>query len=132
MFKRMAVCVTEATPKEVVEAAIRLCSRGTEVYILHIVRLLSDFAKKEASEKFSWIVDSFRRVGIKSRLEIIESTDVKRAIVSFVKDKSCDVVVTGTIPRRGLVGFFTESISDYVVKNSPCTVVLVKKAGQLV
>jgi nucleotide-binding universal stress UspA family protein len=128
----MAVCVTEATPREVIDAAIRLCSKETEVYVLHIVRLLSDFTKRAATEKFSWVVDSFRKAGIKSQLEIIESTDVKKAIVAFVKERACDVVVTGTIPRRGLVGFFAESISDYVLKNSPCTVILIKKAGQLV
>jgi len=69
---------------------------------------------------------------LKCSLEIIESTDVKRAIISFAKKNSCDVIVTGVIPRKGLLGFFSESISDYVVKNAPCTVVLVRKAGQLV
>lgn len=131
MFKRMAVCVTEATPKEVIEVALRLCSGETEVYVLHVVRLLSDFARKEASEKFSWVTDLFKKAGVRSRLELVESTDVKKAIVTFAKEKSCDVVVTGTIPRKGLLGFFSESISDYVVKNAPCTVVLIKKAGEL-
>jgi nucleotide-binding universal stress UspA family protein len=131
MFKRMTLCVTEATPEEVVQAAIKLCSKETEVYVLHVVRLLSDFARKDAEEKFSWVIDQFKKAGLKSRLEIVESTDVKGAIVSFARKKSCDVIVTGTIPRKGFLGFFSESISDYIVKKAPCTVVLVRKAGQL-
>ena len=127
----MTLCVTEATPREVVQAAIRLCSKETEVYVLHVVRLLSDFTKKEVSEKFFWVMDLFKKAGLKGRLEIVESTDIKGAIVSFAKKNSCDAIVTGTIPRKGLLGFFLESISDHVVKNAPCAVVLVK-AGQLV
>jgi len=132
MYKRMLLCVTSATPKEVVEAAVRLCSKGTEVCVLHVVHLLTDFTRKEVSKEFAWIIDLFKKARLKCNLEIIESTDVKRAIISFAKKNSCDVIVTGVIPRKGLLGFFSESISDYVVKNAPCTVVLVRKAGQLV
>lgn len=132
MYKRMLLCVTSATPKEVVEAAVRLCSEGTKVCVLHVVHLLTDFTRKEVSKEFAWIIDLFKKARLKCSLEIIESTDVKRAIISFAKKNSCDVIVTGVIPRKGLLGFFSESISDYVVKNAPCTVVLVRKAGQLV
>ena len=130
MYKRMLVCITEATPEEVVQTAVKLCSSDTEVYVLHVVHLLSDFVRKEVTEKFSWVTDLFKKVGLKSQLEIVESTDVKNAIISFAKKNSCDVIVTGTIPRKGLLGFFSESISDYLVKKAPCTVILVRKAEQ--
>lgn len=125
----MVLCVTEATPEDVVQVAIKLCSKDTKVYALHVVRLLSEFSKKEALERFSWVIDAFERNGLKSQLEIIESTDVGRAIVSFAKKNSCDVIVTGTIPKKGLLGAFSESISDYIVKYASCTVILVRKAG---
>ncbi|KUO42750.1 MAG: hypothetical protein APU95_01670 [Hadesarchaea archaeon YNP_N21] len=131
MFKRITLCVTEATPEEVIQAAIRLCSKDAEVYVLHVVRLLTDFSRKEVSDKFSWVMSLLKKAGLKSKLEIVESTDVKKAIVSFAKEKSSEVIVIGTIPRKGLLGYFSESISDYVVKNAPCAVVLIKKAGQL-
>lgn len=131
MFKRMVLCITEATPKDVVEVAIRICSKGTKVHILHVVHLLSDFVKAEVVEKFSWVVDSFKEAGMDGRLEIVESTDVKKAIISFSKKNSCDVIVTGTIPKKGLVGAFSESVSDYLVKYAPSTVILVRKAGEL-
>lgn len=131
MFKRMTLCVTEATPEEVVQAAIRLCSKDAEVNVLHVVRLLTDFSRKEASDKFYWVMNLLKKAGLKSKLEIVESTDVKKAIVSFAEKNSSEVIVIGTIPRKGLLGYFSESISDYVVKNAPCTVVLIKKAGQL-
>lgn len=131
MFKRMVLCITEATPKEVVQVATKLCSKETKVYVLHVAYLRSDFVKKEVSAKFSWVIDSFKKEGLESRLEIVESTDVKEAIISFTKKNSCDVIVTGTIPRKGLLGAFSESVSDYLVKYAPCTVILVRKAGQL-
>lgn len=129
MFKNMVLCVTEATPEEVVQVAIKLCSKETKVYALHVVRLLSEFSKKEALERFSWVIDAFEKNGLKSQLEIIESTDIGKAIVSFAKKNSCDVIVTGTIPKKGLLGAFSESISDYIVKYAPCTVILVRKAS---
>ena len=130
MYKKMLLCITEATPEEVVQAAVKLCSNDTEVYVLHVVHLLSDFIRKEVSDKFSWVTDLFKKAGLKSQLEIVESTDIKSAIISFAKKNSCDAIVTGTIPRKGLLGFFSESISNYLVKNAPCTVILVRKAGQ--
>ncbi|MGC8817459.1 MAG: universal stress protein [Candidatus Hadarchaeum sp.] len=129
MFKNMVLCVTEATPEDVVQVAIKLCSKETKVFALHVVRLLSEFSKKDALERFSWVIEAFERKGLKSQLEIIESTDVGRAIVSFAKKNSCDVIVTGTIPKKGLLGVFSESISDYIVKYAPCTVILVRKAN---
>jgi len=131
MYKRMLLCVTEATPQEVVQVAIKLCSKETEVCVLHVVHLLTDFIRKEVSKEFAWIIELFKKTGLKCDLNVVESTDVKRAIISFAKKNSCDVIVTGVIPRKGLLGFFLESISDYVVKNAPCTVVLIRKAGQL-
>jgi nucleotide-binding universal stress UspA family protein len=127
----MLLCVTSATPKDVVETAVRLCFKETEVHVLHIVHLLNDFVKKEVSKEFAWVTDIFKKSGIKCDLDMVESTDVKNAIISFAKKNSTDVIVTGVIPRKGLLGYFSESISDYVVKNAPCTVILVRKAGQL-
>lgn len=126
----MVLCVTEVTPKEVVEAAIKLCSRETEVHVLHVVRLLTDFTKREVSSRFSWVTDSFGRAGLKSKLEIVESADIKKAMISFAKKNSCDIIVMGTIPRKGLLGYFSESVSDHLMKNAPCTVVLIRKLGQ--
>lgn len=129
MYKKMLLCVTDATPEEVVRAAVKLCSSDTEVYVLNVVHLLSDFIRKDAAEKFSWVVDLFKKAGLKSQLELVESRDVKKAIISFAKKNSCDAIVTGTIPKRGLLGALSESVSDYLVKNAPCTVILVRKAG---
>jgi len=131
MYKRMLLCVTEATPQEIIQVATKLCSKETEVCVLHIVHLLTDFTQKEVSKEFAWIIDLFKKAELKCSLKVIESTDIGRAIISAAKKNSCDVIVIGTIFRKGLFGFFSESISDYVVKNAPCTVVLIRKAGQL-
>lgn len=130
VYKRMLLCVTEATPNEAAETAVRLCSKDTEVYVLHVVHILSEFVRKDVTERFSWVTDLFNKAGVKSRLEIVESPDIGRAIISFAKKNSCDAIVTGTIPKKGLLGALSDSVSDYLVKNAPSTVILVRKAGQ--
>jgi len=128
----MLLCVTEATPEDVVEAAIDLCHKDTQVWVLHVVHLLNDFARKDATERYQWIMKAFKEAVIKATLEMVESTDRKTAIISFAKKINCDIIVTGTIPRKGLLGYLTDSVSDYLVKNAPSTVVIVRKAGQIV
>ncbi len=130
MFKRLLLCLTEATPREVVEVALRLSSRETEVHLLHVVRLLTELGKKQAEEGFSWARELFRKEGRKTEFHVVEATEVGKAIVSFAREKNCDGIVLGTIPRKGVLGYLTESVSDYVVKNSPCVAVLVRKPGQ--
>jgi len=130
MYKKMVLCITDATPEDVIKIAVKLCEKTTQVYVLNVVHNLSDFVKKDVSERFSWVTKLFKNAKIKSSLELVESTDVKTAIISFAKKKSCDVIVTGTIPKKGVAGYLSESVSDYLVKNAPCTVVLVRKAGQ--
>jgi nucleotide-binding universal stress UspA family protein len=129
MYKRMLVCVTASkTSREVVKVATKLCSRKTKVFVLHVVQQLSKYIENEVQREFSWAVELFKKERIPNRLEIVESTDVKRAIISTAKKRACDIIVIGTIPRKGVLGYFSESISDYVVKKAPCTVVLVRGA----
>ena len=132
MYKRMLLCVSEATPKEVVQVAIKLCSKNTRVYVLHVVHLLKNFTRRDAMEKFSWVLESLKKAGLKSQMEILESTDVGKAIISFAKEISCDVIVTGTIPRKRLLGVLAENVSTSLVKNAPSAVVLVRRAGEIV
>lgn len=130
MFKRLLLCLTEATPKEVAEVALRLSSPETEVYLLHVVRLLTELGRKQAEESFSWVRELFEKEGRKSEFHVVEATHVGKAIISFAREKNCDAIVLGTIPRKGVLGYLTESVSDYVVKNSPCLAMLVRKPGE--
>ncbi len=130
MFKRLLLCLTEATPREVVEVALRLSSPEGEVHLLHVVRLLNELVRKGAEDSFSWVKELFQKEGRRCELHLVESTEVGKAIVSFAREKNCDGLVLGTIPRKGVLGYFTESISDYVIKHSPCVAVLVRKPGQ--
>ncbi|MEM1704669.1 MAG: universal stress protein [Candidatus Hadarchaeales archaeon] len=124
----MVICVTEATPEEVIKVAAKLCGKETEVIVLHVVRILTELQKKDAEEKFAWVLSLLEKEGIKARLELVESADAKSAIVSFVKNVSADIVVTGTIQKKGILGVISESISDYLIKHIPCTLILVKRA----
>jgi len=127
MYRKMVICVTEATPEEVVRVASKLCDKETEVIVLHVVRVLTDLQRREAEEKFAWVIETLKKEGIQARLELVESADPKSAIVSFVRENSADVVVTGTIQKKGILALVSESISDYLIKHVPCTLVLVKR-----
>ncbi|MEM2282476.1 MAG: universal stress protein [Candidatus Hadarchaeales archaeon] len=127
MFRKPLVCLTEVTPSEVVDGAARLCARDGEVILLHVVRRVSELSRKEAEKNFSWAVEKFRKAGFKKvRLELVESSDPKVAIVNFACENGCDVLITGIVPPRGLLGRLS-STTDYILKKSPCTVVLIRK-----
>ncbi|MEM2878488.1 MAG: universal stress protein [Candidatus Hadarchaeales archaeon] len=130
MYRRMVLCVTDATPEEVVNVAAKLCSRETKVIVLNVVRVLSELVKKDAAERFAWIIDALNREGIDAGLELVEATEVGGAIVSFAKKNDCDIIVTGTIPKKGILGAISENVTDYILKNAPCTVVVVKRAEE--
>ncbi|MEM3401929.1 MAG: universal stress protein [Candidatus Hadarchaeales archaeon] len=127
MFKKMVVCVTEATSSEVIKIASKLSTKKTEVYLLHVVRVLNEFARKKSEELFSPFLKFLKKNHINAKLELVESVDPKKAIVTFAKKNMCDVIISGTIPRKGLVGYLSESVTDYLVRNAPCTVILVRK-----
>lgn len=127
MFKKAVICLTEVTPPEVVEVATKLCSREGEAILLHVVRRLSEFSRREAERNFRWAVEEFKKKGFKKvKLELVESQDIKKAIVEFAERQKCDVLITGIVPPRGLLGRLS-SITDYILKKSPSVVVLVRK-----
>lgn len=130
MYSKMVLCVTDATPEDVVRVAARLCSRETKVFVLHVVRILSDLARKDAAERFAWVMEALKKEGVGAELQLVEATDVGGAIVSFARKNGCDIIVTGSIPKKGILGAISESVSDYILKNAPCTVVVVKRAEE--
>lgn len=130
MYRRMVLCVTDATPEEVVRVAARLCSKDTKVSVVNVVRMVSDLVRKDAEERFRWVMEALEKEGVGAELELVESTEVGKAIVSFARKSECDVIVIGSVPKKGILGAISENVSDYVVKNAPCTVVLVKRAEE--
>jgi len=38
MYRKMVLCVTEATPEDVIRVASKLCDKEAEVIVLHVVR----------------------------------------------------------------------------------------------
>ncbi len=62
----------------------------------------------------------------KIRSEFIQADDVADAICNYCKEVKADLVIVG---RRGmgmLKGFILGSVSAKIVKNSPCSVLVVK------
>lgn len=130
MYRRMVLCVTDATPEDVVRVAARLCSKDTRVFVVNVVRMVSDLVRRDAEERFRWVMETLGKEGLHAELELVESMEVGKAIVSFAVKNECDIIVTGSIPKKGILGAISENVADYVLKNAPCTVVVVKRAEE--
>ena len=47
-------------------------------------------------------------------------------IVSFIKEKKADLIVTATRGKHGIEGLFSSSFTDYLCKFSPCDVLVMR------
>ena len=85
--------------------------------------ILEEKFKKEATaflENFKKIGDE---MGIKIETELI-SGDPAEEIVKFAKED--DLIIMATCRKKGFDRFFLGNVSEEVVRNAPCSVLIVK------
>lgn len=58
--------------------------------------------------------------------EIMLSTDSKSQLVKYLKDNKINEVVTVTRGKHGIEGFFSSSLTEYLVKYSPCSLYVLR------
>jgi nucleotide-binding universal stress UspA family protein len=66
-----------------------------------------------------------RRAGVAARF-LIWQGDPGESITAAAESEACDLIVMGTHGRTGLRRSLAGSVSDYVVRNAPCPVVVVR------
>lgn len=69
------------------------------------------------------------RSAVKRELKILiteRSTSVKR-LIGFLEDMGADLLVIGMHKRSGIAGWFGHTITDDVVRNAHCAVLVVKQ-----
>lgn len=81
-----------------------------------IEALLSSYSAKIAKE------------GVKSMMGYVSGNPFVE-IIKKAKDDAFDLIVIGSHGRSGLEYVFMGSVSEQVVRNSPCPVLIVKKRG---
>jgi nucleotide-binding universal stress UspA family protein len=113
----------------IVKFAIDLAAcRRDEIYAIHIVSgkrgVENDRVIKEAMLLLDRIKDRAAAFGV-YLTPVLESGSVYEAILNVAREKKADIIIVGSTGLRSNdtgVG----SVSEYIVHNAPCTVVVVK------
>jgi nucleotide-binding universal stress UspA family protein len=71
------------------------------------------------------LVVQARRAGVAARF-LIWQGDAGESITAAAQAESCDLIVMGTHGRTGLHRSFAGSVSDYVIRNASCPVLVVR------
>jgi nucleotide-binding universal stress UspA family protein len=66
-----------------------------------------------------------RRDGVAARF-LIWQGDPGESITAAAESEACDLIVMGTHGRTGLRRSLAGSVSDYVIRNAPCPVLVVR------
>jgi nucleotide-binding universal stress UspA family protein len=124
----LAVDGTPAMDK-VIKFAIDLASwQKDEIYAIHIVSgkrgIENDKVIKDGMLLLDRIKDRAAAFGVYVT-PLLESSSVYEAILNAATQKKVDVIVVGTT-GHGTLDSGIGSVSEYIVHNSKCTVVVVK------
>jgi len=107
------------------------------VSVVHFLPKVND-TKLEASEHFRQSAKEmqdylknysslFTKIGIPNETYLVETeNDVKEGLCDFVKQKNIHTLILGTSGKSTLQRIFLGSVSEYCLRNSPCTVVVCK------
>jgi nucleotide-binding universal stress UspA family protein len=126
------VAGTEAD-EEAMKLAVRLARKEKgkiwSVYVITIKRALPlDAEIKPEIEKAENILDKMEMVGEEENYEIetdvIQAREAGPAIIDEAVDRKVDVILMGVKYKRRFGQFSLGSVVPYVLKNSPCPVIL--------
>ncbi|OGQ36000.1 MAG: hypothetical protein A3F16_08235 [Deltaproteobacteria bacterium RIFCSPHIGHO2_12_FULL_43_9] len=84
--------------------------------------------KEEIEALLSAYSDKAKKEGVDSKMSFVSGNPFVE-IIKKAKDDACDLIVIGSHGRSGLEYVFMGSVSEQVVRNSPCPVLVVKKRG---
>jgi nucleotide-binding universal stress UspA family protein len=126
------VAGTEAD-EEAMKLAIRLAKKDKgkiwSVYVITIKRALPlDADIKPESEKAEGILDRMEKVAEEEDYEVetdvIQAREAGPAIIDEAVDRQVDMILMGVKYKRRFGQFSLGNVVPYVLKNSPCPVIL--------
>ena len=96
-------------------------------YIEKATELPAGELQQKLWETLRWPRD--RETGITVQHRVEEGDPVAR-ICAVALEIGCDLIVMGTHGRRGLLGWFTSTVTEQVIRKAPCSVLVVKSTDQ--
>jgi nucleotide-binding universal stress UspA family protein len=101
----------------------------TEKPVMSFIEKASELSPEERQQKLWETLRSPREqeTGLEVEHRIEEGDPVKQ-IVRAAEDNHVDLIVMGASSRTGLMRWLTASVTDNIVRDAPCSVLLVKPA----
>lgn len=96
-------------------------------YIEKATELPPDEFQRKLWETLRWPRD--REKGLTVQHRVVEGDPVTQ-IGAVAQEINCDLIVMGTHGRRGLLGWFTSTVTEQVIRKAPCSVLVVKSTDQ--
>ena len=127
-----------AMAKTAVEYAHALAEKfGAELHVLHVVKTLDDLAREHGvagvieagtdDEFEKWTASLLGESGTVRRVEAVRlGPDPVQTIARYALDEDIDLVVTATHGRSGLSHLILGSVSEQLLRVSPCPVLVIR------
>ena len=118
----------------------QIFAEGTEVRVLHVLQPISvapppqmsagytpelEGQAKEAQTLVKRAADTLTEAGFKVGTAV-EKGDVRLKIIDAAKDWGADLVVVGSHGRSGIPRLLLGSVTEFVVRHAPCSVLVVR------
>lgn len=131
---------------DAIEVAVKLAvDEGAELHLLHVfdqtelARVLelhptmpyTEIEKKLHEKANAELQAVFERVAaqVSSCKRQVETGIAEESIVDYAQSRGCDLVVMGSVGRRGLNGIFIGNTAERVERRVTCSLLTVKPAG---
>lgn len=125
-------------------AAAHIPSQGSEIRILHVLQpfafstppqMASQYAPelesqgKEARELVERAAATLRTKGFKVETAV-EKGDIRLKIIDSAVEWNADLIVLGSHGRTGIPRVLLGSVAEFVARNAPCSVQIVRIPGR--
>jgi nucleotide-binding universal stress UspA family protein len=143
MYKKILVPLDGSELAEkAIPYATELCKGETEVTLFQVIHIPLPLAAPDASiavpmpdpqelmdealKYLEGIVESLRKEGVNAKAVVNEQDVTADAIVEYAKENDIDLIVMTTHGRSGLSRLVFGSVSESVVRHTPCPVLLIR------
>jgi nucleotide-binding universal stress UspA family protein len=87
--------------------------------------IIDQYLANQRDERTGPVVDALEAAGVSATVEILESENTARTIITFLKESKADLAVLGT-HGLGLFEGLLGAIGTKVARHAPCSVLLIR------
>jgi len=143
MYKRILVPLDGSSLAEnALEQAKDLCARVSEIVLLQVIHMPmpimtpdismslltidSEALRAEALSYLQNVADRLTAEGLQVSIDVVEADRIADAIVDYAKEHTIDLIVQSTHGRGGFSRLVFGSVSEGVLRKTPCPVMFVR------